>query len=313
MTRTGLEIPERVRLKALSEGRVGEAWLAGLVGTVLDLADEWGLSVGRTLAGGTDAFVAEVMTADRRPAVLKVDRPGRDPSAGELRTLLAARGRGYAEVYAYDGARGAILLEHLGRQLAELGLSVSDQLVILCATLREAWTMPPEGERFVTGAEKAEGLARLIETIWPKTGRPCSTRTIERALAYTESRRRAFDERDAVLAHGDAHCWNALLVPGGGPPRFKFVDPDGLFIERAYDLGISMREWAEDLLAGDPVALGFRRCQRLANLTGVNLGPIWEWGFVERVSTGLLCLQAGLGGAREMLAVADAWAEQPPP
>lgn len=198
-------------------------------------------------------------------------------------------------------------------QLAELGLSISDQLAILCATLREAWTMPPEDERFVTGAEKAESLMRLIETIWPETGRPCSERTIERALAFAENRRRAFDEGNAVLAHGDAHCWNALLVPGGGPPRFKFVDPDGLFVERAYDLGISMREWAEDLLAGDPVALGLQRCQRLADLTGINPGPIWEWGFVERVSTGLLNLQVGLGGAREMLAVADAWAEQSPP
>jgi streptomycin 6-kinase len=63
VTRTSLEIPERVRLKALSEGRVGKAWLAGLVGTVLDLTDEWGLSLGRALAGGTEAFVAEVITA----------------------------------------------------------------------------------------------------------------------------------------------------------------------------------------------------------------------------------------------------------
>jgi len=312
VTRTGLEIPEPVRRKALAEGRVGEAWLAGLVGTVLDLADEWGLSLGRTLAGSTEAFVAEVMTADRRPAVLKVDRPGRDPSAGELRTLLAAQGRGYAEVYAYDRACGAILLERLGPQLAELGLSISDKLAILCATLQEAWTIPPEGERFVTGAEKAEGLARFIEVTWLETGRPCSEQTIERALAYAESRRRAFEE-DAVLAHGDAHCWNVLLVPGSRLPRFKFVDPDGLFIERAYDLGISMREWAEDLLAGDPVVLGLRRCQRLADLTSVNPGPIWEWGFVERVSTGLLNLRVGLDGAREMLAVADAWAKQSPP
>jgi hypothetical protein len=34
--------------------------------------------------------------------------------------------------------------------------------------------------------------------------------------------------------------------------------PDGLCIERAYDLGIPMREWGAELLAGDPVALGQR-------------------------------------------------------
>ena len=67
------------------------------------------------------------------------------------------------------------------------------------------------------------------------------------------------------------------------------------------------------MLAGDPVALGLRCCQHLADLTGVNPGPIWEWGFVEPVPTGLLNLQVGLDGAREMLAAADAWAKQSPP
>ena len=102
-------------------------------------------------------------------------------------------------------------------------------------------------------------------------------------------------------------------MPGDSQPRFKFVDPDGLFIERAYDLGIIMRGWDEDRLAGDPVARGLRRCHRLAALTGVAAEPIWQWGFVERVSSGLLCLQVGLEGAGEMLAVADAWADQSPP
>lgn len=313
MTRTGPEIPEPVRRKALSEGRAGEAWLAGLADTVLGLAVAWSLSIGRTLAGGTEALVVEAITADERAAVLKVDRPGRDPSGGELRTLLAARGRGYAEVYAYDEARGAVLLERLGPQLAELGLGIDDQIAVLCATLREAWTAAPDGERFTTGAEKAQGLAQLIETLWLETNRPLSKRTVERAFAYAENRRRAFDPRHAVLAHGDAHCWNALLVPGSSPPRFRFVDPDGLFAERAYDLGISMREWAEDLLAGDPAARGLQRCRHLANLTGVEPRPIWEWGFVELVSSGLLCVHVGLEGAREMLAVADAWADQSPP
>jgi streptomycin 6-kinase len=70
MTRAGLEILEPVRLKALSEERAGEAWLAGLADTVRGLAGAWGLSVGRTLAGGTKAFVAEVTTAHGRAAVL---------------------------------------------------------------------------------------------------------------------------------------------------------------------------------------------------------------------------------------------------
>jgi streptomycin 6-kinase len=112
------------------------------------------------------------------------------------------------------------------------------------------------------------------------------------------------------MAHGDAHAWNLLVVPSAQPQTFKFVDPDGLFVERAYDLSISMREWSDELLAGDPVALGHRRCRRLAALTGVEPGPIWQWGLVERVSNGLIWLQQGLPDlAREFLVVADAWAD----
>jgi streptomycin 6-kinase len=69
-----------------------------------------------------------------------------------------------------------------------------------------------------------------------------------------------------------------------------------------------MREWTDELLAGDPLRLGVARCRRLATLTGVAEEPIWQWGFIERVSTALLCLHVGLEGGREMLAVAERWA-----
>lgn len=97
--------------------------------------------------------------------------------------------------------------------------------------------------------------------------------------------------------------------PGANARRFKFVDPDGLFIERAFDLGITMRDWGAELLAGDPVALGRRRCRLLARLTGVEPEPIWQWCFIERVSTGLLAKLGLDRPVHEFLAVADAWAE----
>ncbi|HEY6739760.1 MAG TPA: hypothetical protein VI076_13025 [Actinopolymorphaceae bacterium] len=50
---------------------------------------------------------------------------------------------------------------------------------------------------------------------------------------------------------------NALRVPGAPaarqPHEYRFIDPDGLFAERAYDLAIPMREWSRELLAGDTV------------------------------------------------------------
>jgi streptomycin 6-kinase len=51
-----------------------------------------------------------------------------------------------------------------------------------------------------------------------------------------------------------------------------------------------MREWSEELLAGDAVTLGRRRC---ALLGGVAPEPIRQWGLLERVSSGLLLAQIG--------------------
>jgi streptomycin 6-kinase len=306
-------VPEPVRLRAVSEGRAGEAWLAGLPAVVAELAAEWGLSLGPALPGGTEAYVAAAMAPDGREAVLKVSPPWRDPAAKELDALLLARGRGYADVYRHDRARGAVLLERLGPRLADLGWSPDAQAEAVCETLERAWTAPGAASGFATGEEKAESLGRFIEEAWLELGRPCPGRTVAAALRCAEDRRRAFDPESAVLCHGDCHPWNTLRAAGrGGPDRFKFVDPDGLHAERAYDLGVLMREWTPELLAGDPLALGRRRCRRLSELTGVEPGPIWRWGLVERVSTGLLCLKIGLEEGGDMLAVAEAWADAPP-
>lgn len=306
-----LPIPEPVRLRALASGQAGAAWLAGLARELGQLAQRWGLTIGRTLSGGTEALVVEALLADGREAVLKIYQPGQ-MAAGELQTLLAARGRGYAAVYAADEAQSVVLLERLGPPLATLGLPVETQLAAICETLLDAWAAPPEGGPLMTGAEKARGLSDFIEATWRELGQPCSALVVDTARRYAEERHRAFDLRTAVRGHGDAHAWNALLIPGSTPQRFKFVDPDGLLIERAYDLGISMREWSAELLAGDLVALGVARCRRLSALSGVDLGPIWQWGFIERVSTGLLCVQIGLEGGREMLTVAERWASVRP-
>jgi streptomycin 6-kinase len=118
-------------------------------------------------------------------------------------------------------------------------------------------------------------------------------------VAAAERRIRAHDDRRAVLVHGDVHQWNALRAADG----FKLVDPDGLIAEPEYDLGVLMREDPVELIAGDP----WERAHRLAARTGTDATAIWEWGVVERVSTGLVCAGVGLQPlASQMLGAADA-------
>ena len=56
-------------------------------------------------------------------------------------------------------------------------------------------------------------------------------------------------------------------------------------------MGISMREWIDEYLAGDAVQLGRERVARLSRLTGIAETPIWEWGYVEVISTALVYSQ----------------------
>jgi streptomycin 6-kinase len=163
----------------------------------------------------------------------------------------------------------------------------------------------------LTGAEKAVSLADAVRTIAPRFEAACSAWTVEVALRFADKRRAAFDPASSVLGHGDAHCWNTLVDPVGG--GFKFVDPEGLFIEPAHDLSISLREWSEDFLGGDPVSRGHARCERLGRLTGVEASAIWEWGLLENLVNGLLFLDVGSPvDAAPYLAVAGAWAKAEP-
>ena len=61
----------------------------------------------------------------------------------------------------------------------------------------------------------------------------------------------------------------------------------------AYDLGVALRDWCPQLLAGDATLLAREYCRLLASGSGLDETPIWEWGFLERVSTGLYALSLG--------------------
>jgi len=304
--------PIQLRAKVLRniafQGEPGASWLEALPSLLDRLEAEWGIKAGRLFPNATEAFVSEAATIDGQPVALKIPIPGLVKAERERSLLQTASGRGYVRVLRHDPSSGAMLLERLGPQLAMLGLPIEEQIRVICQTLQHAWMPIPAGVRYPTGAEKASEMSSCISTAWPRLGQPCSEKVIEIALRFAESRRDAFDPADSVLAHGDPHAWNALLDPNTN--QCKFVDPDGLFIERARDLSISMREWSAELLAGDSVASGRKRCALLSRLTGVQQSAIWQWGFIERLVNGLRYTEVGPEeNAVEFLAVVEAWAE----
>ncbi len=295
-TSTVIDVPAVVRNKALAAGAA--QWLEDLPDLVAHLEREWSITVGRPYDGATEAFVARARLDDGTPAVLKltVPRPG-EAARTEITALRLVNGQGCVRLLRADAARGAMLLERLGRSLYQLALPIGRRHEILCSAAARVWR-PAPGCGLPTGAEKGRWLADFIMATWTELDRPCSERAIDHALACAARRIDAHDDERAVLVHGDVHQWNVLEAAGG----FRLIDPDGLLAEAEYDMGILMREDPLELLEGD--ARG--RARWLALRTGLDAAAIWEWGVVERVSTGLLCTRIGLQPVgREMLAVAD--------
>lgn len=289
-------IPEVVRNKADAVG--AHAWLASLPDLVAGLERDWMISVGEPFPSATEAFVANATMQGGTPAVLKLIMP-RDFEAArsELTVLRVTNGDGCVALLRHDLSRGALLLEQLGPSLYDLNLPVALRHEILCSTAMRMWR-PAADLELVTGAQKGRWLIEAITSGWEELDRPCSERAVELAIACAERRIEAHDDERAVLVHGDVHQWNTLQAPCG----FKFVDPDGLLAEAEYDMGIVMREDPLELMEGDP----WDRAHWLAHRTGLDPTAIWEWGVVERVSTGLLGVRIGLEPiASQMLEVAD--------
>lgn len=279
-------LPDAVRTMALRRG--ARAWVDGLASFVADLEREWAITVGRSYGGATEAFVAEAVTDGGEPVVLKLLVPREDAEpANEVTVLRLAGGSGCVRLLRHDTARGALLLDRLGPSLADLRMPFAQRIDVLVGVAQALWR-PVSDSGLPTGADKAARLGAQAVTCWTELGRPCSERAIEHAVACAERRAAAHDDERAVLVHGDVHRWNTLATRDRS--GYALVDPDGYAAEPECELGVLMREDVAELMAGDP----WDRARLLAARTGTDATAIWEWGVLERVVNGLLCLLDGL-------------------
>lgn len=277
-------------------------WVDQLPDLVAGLADEWEFTPGRQLEGGTESVVLDVSLTDGTPAVLKLLTPRDSQGAwNEITVLQLANGEGCPQLFRHDQTQGALLMERLGRSMFELSIPLLRRHEILCSVAARLWRPAPHCG-LPTGVDKGRWLIDSITSTWDALDHPVSERVIDHALACAERRIGGHDDERARLVHGDVHQWNALESDNG----FSLVDPDGLLAEPEYDLGIIMCEDPVELLEEGP----WNRAHRLASLTGLDPTAIWEWGVVNRVSNGLLCVQVDLQPfGRDMLAAAEIVAE----
>jgi streptomycin 6-kinase len=290
-----LRVPDVLANAAAAYGASG--WLRDLPGLIAEPDAEWSISMGRPFPHSSESFVAEATLADGTPAVLKLLIPqDRAADRHEITMLRLTGGRGCVGLLRDDAARGALLLERLGPSLYELGHPLAERLEILVTTAATVWR-PAEGSHLPTGADKARQLIDFVTTQWEELVHPCTEAAIEHALACAARRMAAHDDERAVLVHGDVHQLNALQVPRRD--TFKLVDPDGLLAEAECDLGVMMRNDPLELLDGDP----WNRSHWLAESCGLDAMAIWEWGVVERVTSGLRSTRINLQPLARVLSV----------
>jgi streptomycin 6-kinase len=165
MNRSGLPIPADVRRTVVDwSGVDGQRWLAHLPEVVGRLAQEWRLTAGAPLGGGSASLVLEVTRADGTPAVLKVPCLDEE-SRTEPDALRHYDGAGAVRLYDVDRHSGAMLLERVrpGTSLA-MHPDADEALEIACRLLRRLWRPPkaphPVPERVRPGHDMGAGHSR---------------------------------------------------------------------------------------------------------------------------------------------------------
>ena len=312
-----IELPIEVEKRLKHLGAEGANWRARLPATIKRLQTQWSLTFGAVMHGGSEALILEASNPADGDLVLKlllptVVEPGQSEVIAnkESNVLLAADGCGYVRVFNIDEATGAMLQPRLGAALGAEECDPATQQRTLCETLKRAWQVSGAGLDLQTGAEKARWLRAFIVELAAKHGQYISAEALSVALDFTERRERAHAEAVKVLVHGDPHVFNALRTDTGD---YVLIDPDGLHAEAEYDMGVIMREASAELLERDhaPIARGKARCERLARLSGTQPLAIWQWGYIERVSTGLYTLELDMPDyGKPALQVANSWAQQ---
>ena len=303
-------IPSNIQNKLDTLGGEGLQWTKDL-NTVIDCIEkEWSISLEQILEGGSEAFVAKCTLKNQEKGILKLFMPqleGNSEFEQQVEALRVVNGAGYVKLLKYDAKKKAVLLECLGEPLSEFDYSIRDQMKIICGLLKKTWIPLDENQKLRPMGQLIGWFQDFILATWERLEKPCSKEIIDRALLFLESRRKNLSLYQSVLVHGDPHADNILKTLDSDELSYKLIDPDGIIGEPAYDLGILVREWVEEL--GDaPLEKANERVLLLHNETGVEMQSIWEWAFIQSVSTGLFLKaiqEHGLGDS--LLRIAQDW------
>lgn len=211
-------------------GAAGEAWLAGLPGTLAHARERWDLAFEAPFPPGY-AWVVPVRLHDGREAVLKA-RVANHECAAEIAALRAFAGDGMVRLLDADDERGLLLLERVRPGEALWDLSMSDEeatRVIARCILRLRGHGAPARLPHVRDWSRAIALHRRRDP----GGRLIPPTLLDRAEAVLQQPPGAGD----TLLHGDLHHGNVLRAEDD----WRIIDPHGVVGDPRFEAGSMLR------------------------------------------------------------------------
>ena len=270
------QVPDGFSKKVIHiHGEAGADWLSRLPETIAECERRWSLKVMPPLDSLSHNYVAPVICADGKDAVLKLGVPHND-FMNEMAALRLYDGAGMVKLLAGDVDLGAMLLERLmpGTSLSSLG---DDERAtsVAAQVMRQSWRPPPPEHQFPTVSDWASGLENLRERFAGTTG-PISAPLVEKAETL-------FSELIGtmgapVLLHGDLHHDNILSAVR---EPWLAIDPKGVVGEAEYEVGAFVRN---RLLTGPkPEMLLARRVDQFVDELGFGRERIVGWSLAQAV------------------------------
>ena len=257
-------------------GSRGEDWFQELLGTILDLEQQWSVKVGQPFPGIEFNFVAEA-TMKGRPVVLKVAPPFERPEIhAEAEYLRNRNGNGAVELIAHDRERRALLIERALPGEALFKVFESDPFLIIqpAVNVLKSILRPPPSDMSDVGSLDAwvTNFRRYRDTDFPASYAEKAFEIYER-LSKQPGRR--------FYLHGDFHPGNivtATRVP------YLAIDPKGIVGHVGYDIAVFLNNlhwWRRnDRSVADLLDQAISQFAEAFDLTKTE---VREWAFVYMV------------------------------
>ena len=259
-------------------GKSGEQWFEDLPNMIARLESQWSIEAGDPFPGIEFNFVAQAVTKDGDPVVLKIAPPFTTTEIhGEAKFLRTCDGNGSVRLLKEDREAKAILIERAMPGQSLVDLYAHDPVGSISPALEVLNTIRMDPPDDMTDVPTLDGWFSNFRNGYPGTGFPESE-----ALRAIEIYQELTAERtDLRYIHGDFHPGN--IVNSDRSP-FLAIDPKGIVGHVGYEAAvflINIYRWKWEGQGG--AALLDESVARFADGLGLSPTAIRQWGFVHTV------------------------------